>query len=77
MFYLHLHMCTTYMASAYRGQKRNPNTLELELQSVLSHLETELWPLPELQVLSTIEPLLQLLFRRKKIYPWNTCILQE
>lgn len=32
--------------------------------SVLSHQETEFRPLPEQQVLSTIEPSLQLLFRR-------------
>lgn len=29
---LHLHICPTYMARAYRGQRRNPDTLELELQ---------------------------------------------
>lgn len=36
-FCLHVFMCTTYMSGAHRDQKRESDTIELELQRVVNY----------------------------------------
>lgn len=39
MFSLNICMCTVYVLGAHGGQKRTPDTLELDLQVAVSHHE--------------------------------------